>query len=482
MSQINYLDILQNGLTPSNLAPKNIVIIGAGIAGLMAGLLLKEAGHHVTILEAHKRLGGRILTYRGFAGKMYGEFGAMRFPQQHPLAQYLINEKFKLPTKPFPIYDENTFIHLQGKSVRRSDFHPHQFDFNLPNHEANQTPEQLLKNAVQPLIDIVEGEDKESAWQHLVKDFDQYSLIGYLKFRGLSEAALSLLGSVLNLESRYHFSLVEWFTHYYEDVFGDLVYITDGADSLPKAFEPYLMNNIRMGSQVCGIEQTDNQVIIHFQTSPGFTRSIKADECIITIPFNMLRHLEISGLDPAKWSAIRNSYYGSAHKIFMQFSDRWWENNYAITHGVTITDLAIRQIVYTPAGQDYHFQKGVIIASYGWEQDSMVYSPLSEEQRVTQALEDLAKIHPEAKDTFEFGVSYDWSLDAFAGGIGSLFRPYEMSSKFYVDLIRPVNRIWFANDACDRSHRRWIEGSLRAAIKNAYALHIGMKNELPGKD
>ncbi len=84
MSQINYLDILQNGLTPSNLAPKNIVIIGAGIAGLMAGLLLKEAGHHVTILEAHKRLGGRILTYRGFAGKMYGEFGAMRFPQQHP--------------------------------------------------------------------------------------------------------------------------------------------------------------------------------------------------------------------------------------------------------------------------------------------------------------------------------------------------------------------------------------------------------------
>jgi monoamine oxidase len=113
---------------------------------------------------------------------------------------------------------------------------------------------------------------------------------------------------------------------------------------------------------------------------------------------------------------------------------------------------------------------------------NMAYSPLSEEQRVTQALEDLVKIHPEAKDTFEFGVSYDWSLDAFAGGIGPLFRPYEMSSKFYADLIRPVNRIWFANDACDRSHRRWIEDSLRAAIKNAYALHIGMKNELPGKD
>jgi hypothetical protein len=50
-------------------------------------------------------------------------------------------------------------------------------------------------------------------------------------------------------------------------------------------------------------------------------------------------------------------------------------------------------------------------------------------------LEDLAKIHPEARDTVEFGVFKDWALD------------------------------WFANDACDRRHRRWVEGALKAAIK-----------------
>jgi len=27
--------------------------------------------------------------------------------------------------------------------------------------------------------------------------------------------------------------------------------------------------------------------------------------------------------------------------------------------------------------------------------------------------------------------------------------------------------------------RRWIEGSLAAAIKNAYAIHVGMRDELP---
>ena len=81
--------------------------------------------------------------------------------------------------------------------------------------------------------------------------------------------------------------------------------------------------------------------------------------------------------------------------------------------------------------------------------------------------------------TFEFGVSHDWALDQYAGGIGPLFRPHEMTSRFYDDIIRPVDRLCFANDACDQRGRRWIEGAVAAAVKNAYAIHMGMRNELP---
>jgi monoamine oxidase len=318
-----------------------------------------------------------------------------------------------------------------------------------------------------------------AGWERLLADYDEYSLIDYLRESEMSDACLAMIGPLLNLEGRFHFSLVEWFSHYYENVFGDLVYIADGADTLPYAFAPELMHAIRLGAKVHAIEQRADSVTVHFKDSTGYSQSITADECILTIPFNLLRHMEIQGLDPNKWYTIRNVYYGRAHKIFMQFSDRWWQTKYQISHGVTVTDLAIRNVVYTPAGQDESLPKGVLIVSYAWGQDSMAYSMLTEKQRITQALQDLTKIHPEARDTFEFGVSHDWSLDQYAGGIGPLFRPHEMSSSFYDNIVRPVDRIWFANDACDRRHRRWIEAALVAAVKNAYALHTGMRNEIP---
>jgi monoamine oxidase len=44
-------------------APFDVVIIGAGIAGLAAGRLLASAGRRVAILEARDRVGGRIHTH-----------------------------------------------------------------------------------------------------------------------------------------------------------------------------------------------------------------------------------------------------------------------------------------------------------------------------------------------------------------------------------------------------------------------------------
>ena len=65
---------------------KKVVILGAGMAGLVAGFELSKLGHDVTILEARTRPGGRVHTLREpFSDGLYAEAGAARIPDEHEL-------------------------------------------------------------------------------------------------------------------------------------------------------------------------------------------------------------------------------------------------------------------------------------------------------------------------------------------------------------------------------------------------------------
>lgn len=101
--KLTYLrTLIDDGLPRTTAARKNVLIIGAGIAGLTAGALLKQAGHHVTIIEANgNRIGGRIKTFRRDASqptapfgdpRLYAEAGAMRIPDFHPLTLALVDK------------------------------------------------------------------------------------------------------------------------------------------------------------------------------------------------------------------------------------------------------------------------------------------------------------------------------------------------------------------------------------------------------
>jgi NADPH-dependent 2,4-dienoyl-CoA reductase/sulfur reductase-like enzyme len=52
------LALLRDGLPQVEGTGRRIVVVGAGIAGLVAGWLLRRAGHRVTLLEARPRMGG----------------------------------------------------------------------------------------------------------------------------------------------------------------------------------------------------------------------------------------------------------------------------------------------------------------------------------------------------------------------------------------------------------------------------------------
>lgn len=80
---------------------QKIIIVGAGISGLVAAYELARVGHTVKVLEARNRIGGRILTLRGnFSDGNFVEAGAARIPPYHETTLAYI-EHFGLGLTPF---------------------------------------------------------------------------------------------------------------------------------------------------------------------------------------------------------------------------------------------------------------------------------------------------------------------------------------------------------------------------------------------
>ena len=61
-----FLEYYKHGLPKTGYEgyKKRVIIIGAGMSGLAAGKLLKDAGHDIILLETLDRAGGRLQTYR----------------------------------------------------------------------------------------------------------------------------------------------------------------------------------------------------------------------------------------------------------------------------------------------------------------------------------------------------------------------------------------------------------------------------------
>ena len=466
----DYLEVVRHGIEKKfdGVKPKKVVIVGAGLAGLAAGYELKRAGHNPVILEAQQRVGGRVYTLREpFTEGLYAEVGAMRIPRAHALTMEYI-EQFCLKTNGFTMDNPNAYYYISGRKMRAVEAHanPSLLGFEVFDHEVGLTAGQRYLNTLQPLLDMLTN-DGDGAWEEIVARYDQYSTREFLEVSGWSEGMIEMFGLLANQEAVMNSSFLELFREDSGNYYTNMVEVEGGTDRLPYAFLPALQTNIRFGAKMIAIDQSAEDVTIHYQTRAGKFAE-EGDYAIITVPFSVLRHVEV--LKPftrPKQRAIRQLHYDASAKILFQCRHRFWEEDDGIFGGGTLTDLPIRNLYYPDHGRETG--RGVILASYTWSEDAQRWGSLKPDDRIIQALDDIAEIHPQIMEEFEVGTSWMWHDDEFAGGAFALFDPGQQTL-LHEEIVKPEGRIHFAGEHASLYHA-WIQGALESGLCAAIAVH-----------
>ena len=463
------LNVPAEGLEERPQPSKRVVIIGGGIAGLVAAFELSRQGHEPIVLEAQHRVGGRVHTLRDFAPGLYGEAGAMRIPRVHDLTLSYC-ELFGLQLRPFVMGNPKTLVHVAGErlTAAEADREPGRLPFPLAPHEQGRTWTQLWNEATREFRERYEvgGQD---ALDSLLREYDEYSIREFLEKAGFSEGALELYGVMSFREANMNAAVVEQLREIVGRSFEDMQEIVGGLDLLPQAFYRAMPDRVRFGAHVHAISQDEDSVTVHYETRSG-RFSVTGDFAICAIPFSVLREIEVMGrgFSRGKQKAIRELNYNASTKILLQVKRRFWEAEDGIVGGTTVTDLPIRRICY-PSFSDPNEDRGVMLASYTWGQDALRWGGLEPREMIEQAIEDVAKIHPTVVGDFEVGATYSWYSDPYARGAFALFEPGQQT-RLQADITAPEGRIHFAGEHTSLYHA-WIQGALESGIRAAKEIH-----------
>jgi len=458
---------------------KSVVVLGAGIAGLVAAHELEERGFSVTVLEARNRVGGRAWTVRDgdkiemigeatqtakFSEGLYFNAGPARLPSFHQgILGYA--RKFKVPLEVEVNSSRSAFIVADNGDKLRMRA--------AINDTRGHISELLAKAINQGSLDqALTAEDKAKLLPFLkfYGDLDDKNA-----FKGTVRSGFGKAPGVLDFEEppeptplgtllandQLRMTLFEDQLYMQATMFQPV----GGMDQISVGIERNLKSRAIRGANVQRIRHDTKGVEIAFvDAASGASRMLKADYCVCTIPFPVLAKIDCNFTAPVR-TAIASVVYDNSNKVAFD-APRFWERE-QIYGGISFVGGETSLIWYPSWG--LHSERGMILGCYssGKAGEKFARRPIAEQIAMARAA--IEKAHPGHGKDLTNPLAVNWKKVPFSLGPWPNWNPEQQgpqeghndSAEFKL-LCQPEGRVFFASAALSQTPG-WQEGGIQSA-------------------
>ncbi|TFY66499.1 hypothetical protein EVG20_g4593 [Dentipellis fragilis] len=462
----------------------DVGIVGGGIAGLYAALLLQREGHRVHIFEASEHVGGRILTHL-FSGEkaQFFDAGAMTLPATsapHAVTSSLISyinsspdlsSDMKLQLDEYP-ETHSVRTQVNGKTAdsnHRGHVSPSMMDWPVPPGWEDKMADECMSEATGGLVQSLLANFNSGFESLLQLDKAHGSFRSWISAtRGWPDAFADFVEVVMFGSNAFSLSCAEIIVRYMNLMLAaDWRTVKGGMGCLAEAMAMLVgWSNITMSARVTGVENGPDKAVV---TAEGYNGSIRGtfDKVLLAIPPTALEKLvERPRWMPDKETALRAINLEPAYKMGLHFKTRWWDSQRTNSLVEAISDHPVHLVRFPPSNKDQGSANGpgmLVISAYG--ADARLWLSLSPTERRSQAIRCLSAIFNDRADVDiarQLIDTFDvvWSSRMASGS--TAFLPGQFS-RCLPAAKRPEGNIFFAGEHLS-NHHGWVTGPMQSAL------------------
>jgi monoamine oxidase len=414
-----------------------VAVVGLGIAGLRAAMLLEKYGAEVELYEARGRPGGRLHTIDEGEGAVY-EAGGEWIDADHLRCIRLL-EEFNL--EPMSRGSWPGKVVFRGKHSTEVDLWNDALEDDL---RVEAAARELCRNLTQP------------PWRNQeASELDQQTLATFLREQTTSERGLWWVTAKYRSDEGddpEEIGLLGWLSGYlhYLERDGDVMSayrVPGGWRHLCERMLCRLRAEAHFGKVLQRVRQDSEGVTLVFED--GQTR---VDRAILTLPPPALERVVFEpAMSCPKRCAVEACRMGRAVKICWEFEEPWWQEQG--WGGSMMCDGPIQQT------WDGSMGDAAILSAYICGRDAVQWAGLGDPVRA--GIYELSQILPEAAKTFKRGWYHDWVTDSYCQGAFSHLSPgYVLEHMEHIST--PIDRVHFAGEHTGL-WTGFIEGALESA-------------------